>query len=65
MIHAHVIEADTGRMLAAPRIIECPRVGDQIRLTEERYYAVTQVVWCLDELSDRGQRVNIGVRAAP
>jgi hypothetical protein len=65
MIYAHIIEAGTGQMLVRQRIIECPRVGDQIRLTEDRYYAVTQVVWCLDELSDQGQRVNIGVRATP
>jgi len=63
LIKAHVIEGSTGAKLAIQRISGCPRLGDEIRLPCERYYTVIRVVWCLDEDSYEGQRVNIGVVA--
>lgn len=59
MIKAHIIHEETG-VLLKPRIDFVPRVGDEIRLSGERYYRVTVVVWVFDEPGP-DQRVNIGV----
>lgn len=64
IIKAHVIEESTGKTLAIQRIGGCPRAGDEIRMSGERYYTVKSVVWCLDEDRHEGQRVNIGVEVA-
>ena len=41
-----------------------PRIGDMMRFEGEGkiYGTVTSVVWCMDEPSVGGQRVNIGVK---
>lgn len=36
-----------------------PRVGDEIRMGENSYHKVTQVIWCYDE-EGAHERVNIG-----
>lgn len=41
------------------RIEHCPRVGDTVRVSENKYAKVTEVVWCFDEQSAEGQRVNV------
>lgn len=41
------------------RMPHLPRVGDTVRLSGEQYAKVTEVVWCLDEESNEGQRVNL------
>lgn len=41
------------------RMPHIPRCGDIVRLSDTRYVKVTEVVWCFDEESDEGQRVNI------
>lgn len=64
IISAHVIDQKTGEMLARPFMAACPRVGDEIRINDDAYYAVKRVIWCLDESSSFGQRVNIGVERA-
>ena len=64
-ISAHVIEEGTGEMLARPIMSACPRVGDEMRIDDDMYYTVKRVIWCLDEISASGQRVNIGVERAP
>lgn len=43
------------------RMEHLPRVGDTMRLTEERYGKVTEVIWCMDEPSIEGQRVNLRI----
>lgn len=41
------------------RIAHVPRVGDTVRLSGDRYFTVTEVVWCLDEDDSGGMRANI------
>lgn len=39
-----------------------PNVGDTVRLNQDTYATVTEVIWCLDEPIDqdmKAQRVNI------
>jgi hypothetical protein len=47
------------------RMEHLPRVGDTMRFEGERYGKVTEVVWCMDELSKEGQRVNIRIASEP
>lgn len=47
------------------RMEHIPRVGETVRFSETSYGVVTEVVWCLDEHSDEGQRVNIRIEPAP
>lgn len=63
-IRAHVIEEKTGKMLANSLLVVCPRAGEEIRISIDGYYTVKRVIWCLDESSSFGQRVNIGVERA-
>lgn len=41
------------------RMPHLPRIGDTVRLSGELCAKVTEVVWCLDEESNEGQRVNL------
>lgn len=41
----------------------CPRVGDTMRFAGERYGKVTEVIWCWDEPSRLGQRVNLRIES--
>jgi hypothetical protein len=59
----HVIEKKTGKMLAMPLAHQVPAVGEEIRLSGERYYKVVQVVHVFDE-SCPHHRANIGVEPA-
>lgn len=37
-----------------------PRVGETVRYgTPDKYAKVTEVIWCLNEVSSEGQRINI------
>lgn len=45
------------------RMEHIPRVGDTMRFSGERYAKVTEVVWCMDEPSTEGQRVNIRIKS--
>ena len=38
-----------------------PSVGDTIRLDTGQYGRVTEIIWCADESTTNGQRVNIRV----
>jgi hypothetical protein len=42
-----------------------PRAGDTMRLTEEKYATVTEVIWCMDEPSNEGQRINLRMESLP
>ena len=46
-------------MVLKCRMAHLPRLGDTVRLAGERYAKITEVVWCLDEPNDEGQRVNL------
>lgn len=41
------------------RMPHLPRMGETVRISDEQYATVTEVVWCLDEDTSEGQRVNI------
>ena len=61
-IYAHFIDNHHG--LVTKRLLpKVPCVGDEIRVTANRYYTVTAVVWCLDEEHETGAfRVNVGMQ---
>ncbi len=42
-----------------------PRIGDTMRFEGERYGKVAEVIWCMDEPSNEGQRVNIRIESEP
>lgn len=50
-----------GKFVFAGLMKHLPRLGDEMRLDKERYGIVREVVWCMDELSDGAQRVNLGL----
>lgn len=54
-VHAYLGD----RMVANRRFQHLPRKGDTVRLDGEQCVIVTEVVWCFDEESDEGQRVNL------
>lgn len=41
------------------RLPHIPSCGDTVRLSEDRYAKTTEIIWCFDEESPEGQRVNI------
>lgn len=45
------------------RMEHLPRVGDTMRFSGERYGKVTEVIWCMDEESEEGQRVNLRIES--
>lgn len=45
------------------RMEHLPRVGDTIRFPLDVYGKVTEVIWCMDEHSDEGVRVNIRIES--
>ena len=47
------------KQVLSRRMEHIPRVGDTARFPKEQYAKVIEVVWCLDEDSPEGQRVNI------
>lgn len=47
------------------RMEHLPRTGDTMRFEGERYGKVTEVVWCMDEPSNEGLRVNIRIESEP
>ena len=61
---AHLIHIKTG-LLRRFHLRHVPRVGDEIRLWEDKFYTVIHVVWVFDEPECPMQRVNIGVDDAP
>lgn len=61
MIKAHIYI--DGEFHLAPRLEHCPRNGETLRIDgadgKDRYVVVTEVIWCMNEKSAEGQRVNI------
>ena len=45
------------------RMEHLPRTGDTMRFHDDVYGTVTEVVWCMDEPSPEGQRVNLRVES--
>ena len=55
-----------GKRIINWRMEHIPHIGDTIRfrgVTDERFAKVTEVIWCLDEDSQEGQRVNIRMKS--
>lgn len=48
-----------GKRVINWRMQHLPRTGDTVRFADEKYAKVTEVIWCMDEKSDEGQRVNV------
>ena len=53
-----------GKKVINWRMAHIPRVGDTMRFSGNRYGAVTEVIWCMDEPEAEGQRVNIRIESA-
>lgn len=47
------------------RMPHLPRVGDTMRFSDEHYGTVTEVIWCMDESIEEGQRVNLRIESRP
>ena len=52
-----------GKRVINWRMQDLPRTGDTVRFADEKYAKVTEVIWCMDEKSDEGQRVNVRMEA--
>ena len=50
-----------GKRVINWRMEHIPNVGDTVRFAGEKYAKVTEIIWCLDEQSQEGQRVNIRI----
>ena len=48
-----------GNYFRTVNMAQCPAVSDTLRLDDERYAIVTEVIWCIDESDLNCQRVNI------
>ena len=48
-----------GKRVINWRMEHLPRTGDTVRFAGEKYAKVTEVIWCMDEESSEGQRVNV------
>ena len=59
--YLHIIDGNDGHILRKKQASAIPRAGDEIRLGDDRFYEVIQVVWVYDELFRNLERVNIGV----
>lgn len=58
-VRAFLMTEPRPKLIIDWRMPHLPRIGDTVRLSGERYAKVTEVVWCLDEESNEGQRVNL------
>ena len=56
-VHAYL----DGKKVIDWRMEHLPRLGDEMRFSKDRYGIVKQVVWCMDEKDDGGQRVNLRI----
>jgi hypothetical protein len=60
--YVHIIDEKTGKKLSMRTLPGVPRIGDGLRMSDEKYYKVTSVYWCFDEDHSLGFRINIGVK---
>jgi len=60
-IHFIDINTKSDKVIAIKTEYYVPRVGDEIRLSENLFYKVEMVVWIYDEPMEKFSRVNIGV----
>ncbi len=50
-----------GKRVINWRMQPLPRLGDEVRISDDKYGVVKQVVWCMDEDDKEGQRVNLRI----
>lgn len=48
-----------GKLVSRSQLQHLPRQGETVRFPGDRYAKVTEVIWCLDEDTSAGQRVNL------
>lgn len=60
-IKIHFICESTNKLIAQPVVFHAPNSGDEIRLSDTRYYKVNRLVWCYDEPTAFYSRLNVGV----
>ena len=58
-VHGYLMTRPTPVRVIDWRMPHLPRLGDTVRLKGEKYAKVIEVIWCLDEDSPEGQRVNL------
>jgi len=51
----------SGKRVINWRMQHLPRLGDEVRISDDKYGVVKQVVWCMDEDDKEGQRVNLRI----
>ena len=56
-VHAYL----DGKKVIDWRMEHLPRLGAEMRFSKDRYGIVKQVVWCIDEKDDEGQRVYLRI----
>lgn len=56
-VHAFV----NNRKIIQRRMPHIPAKGDIVRVAKDDHCVVAEVVWCLDEESTEGQRVNLAL----
>ena len=50
-----------GTLVIDWRLAHLPRQGDTVRFCGEKYGIVKEVIWCVDEDSPEGERVNLRI----
>ena len=54
---------DNDKKIIHQRMEHLPRVGDTMRFAGDKYCKVTEVIWCMDEQTNEGQRVNLRIES--
>lgn len=62
-ISAHFIHAERG-LIHRHLISFAPRVGDELRFAEDKFFTVVRLVWVYDEPEAKFTRLNVEVKEA-
>lgn len=60
-MYIHFIDINLDKIVHRDYLNFVPRVSDEIRLNENKFYLVEKVVWIYDEPEYPYQRANIGI----
>lgn len=61
MVRIHFIDPAVSKVFARRALEHVPRVGDELRFGENRFFKVRRVVWCYDESEPNNERANIEI----